>query len=194
MGLVLAAAWLSGCVPMITDMWHVQPVTGRVFAAEGDTPVVGAQVVNMDNADITASTGATGEFAIESRVSTDFYIAMPASHMKHEYWVVRHQAYQDAVAGTATLAPPRWEQAREITVPMFDDIATEDAQGCRFAGYRIRVAEYWLAQEVVPEQALNSLVVLGELPCTDSPTQQRWQSLLERIVSAQPHAPQFPNP
>ncbi|SDW82514.1 carboxypeptidase-like regulatory domain-containing protein [Marinobacter mobilis] len=179
-GLGLALMLLAGCVPMVTDMWLVQPVSGQVFDAEDGAPVVGAEVRNLDQPELTTATGTVGEFAIEGQSERQFYMAMPASYLNREIWVVRHPDYADAVFVTRTLAPPRSRQPSLAEVPMFAGLE-QGPDECPFGHYRLRLAEDLRAQESLDDLTLRNLTELDGVLCRDPALNDQWQDALEAL-------------
>lgn len=178
-GLSLAFSLLTGCVPMVTDMWLVQPVSGQVYAADSGAPLAEAAVSNLQQAELTATTGAVGEFVIEGRSELQFHMAMPASYLDREIWVARHRDYAEAVFVTTSLAPPRSRQPSLVEVPMFASLA-EDPDNCRFGHYRLSLASYLGRQAEVTEQALRGLAELDGLPCADPTLLAQWREALDQ--------------
>ncbi len=78
-------------------------------------------------------------------------MAMPASYMASEKWVISHPNYPDAVAETVTIAPPTGEQPREITAPLFANLNTTPVEDCPYFHYQQRLAQW--AQQHFSEEA-----------------------------------------
>lgn len=179
-GLALAVSLLAGCVPMVTDMWLVQPVSGQVYAADSGTALAEATVSNLHQAGLTATSGAAGEFVIEGQSEVQFHMAMPASYLDRQFWVVRHSAYADGVFVTTSLAPPRSRQPSLVEVPMFSGLAA-DPDNCRFGHYRLRLGRFLRAEGMLDEGRLRALTELDGLNCRDDALEQQWRELLEQL-------------
>lgn len=175
---LLVAQW--GCVPMVKEMWDVQPVSGRVFDADSQHPLSGAWVENLHQAELRTRTGSSGQFHISGQSRTRLHWAMPASHLERQFWVVRQAGYTDAITVTATLAPPYESQHKLVEVPMFVALAP-DPENCRFGQYRIRLGEYLLQQGLTAAPATRHLAELDDLPCSDQSLQRRWREIVNRV-------------
>ncbi|SFL91033.1 carboxypeptidase-like regulatory domain-containing protein [Marinobacter zhejiangensis] len=169
---------LAGCVPMVTDMWTVQPVSGMVFDADNGAPVTGAVVRNLHQSELVAETGAVGEFSIEGQSHLAFHMAMPASYLDTQFWVISHAGYGDAAFTTSTLAPPRSEQPSLVEVPVFAN-AERDPDNCRFGHYRLRLVDYLTREGTLDWGAMQQLAPLDGLDCEDPELQRQWQAALE---------------
>ena len=148
---------LIGCIPTVQRLWDAQPVSGTIIDGDTGAPVNGATISLITAPEEaqanarTATSNAQGEFTLPGASHIGFHMAMPASYMASEKWVINHPNYPDAVAETVTIAPPTGEQPREITAPLFANLNTTPVEDCPYFHYQQRLAQW--AQQHFSEEA-----------------------------------------
>ncbi|MFO7529356.1 MAG: hypothetical protein R6W86_11195 [Marinobacter sp.] len=164
--LVLVAFQL-GCVPTVTRIWDVQPVTGFVFDSETGEPVEGAHISNLHNPDLSAITSDRGEFVIKPVSHVTLHIVLPASYLDSQVWQIRHEDFGIAVAVTRTLAPALIEQRQSPSVPLFRELKA-GPESCPFGPYLLRLYAWKVNQQSRIMPAYENTPDPYFVPCADS--------------------------
>jgi|GEM_PF-4706342 len=115
---LVTAVALSGCVPMVTERWSLQPLQGQVLDAESGMPLSGARIVAAAEPDAAAVSDAQGRFAVAGRSRTAFYLAMPASMLRSQCWRVEREGYLGLWIDVPEVVPDTSRQPSSVRVPL----------------------------------------------------------------------------
>ncbi len=166
LGVLVLLICQTGCVPMITREWDVQPVLGQVVDGETGEPVNGARIVNSANPQLSAESDGNGEFFIEAESKIRFHLLMFGSFIDRQVWQVSHDAYANGVTLTSTHRPAFTEQLSEPVVPLFKNV-DQAPDSCPFGPYLLRLYDWALHHRDPRLVAYDFPPAPSYFPCED---------------------------